>query len=111
MLFPPKAVERAMQLKEVMLRAMNKEYSCPQEAGAQGLLRRDVAVGRQSSPVAEAGGWAQADADPGRRRCDQSIALRAAVGGRDGPSGDERAQRGHCPVRDPRLPLYGPRGM
>jgi hypothetical protein len=27
MLYAPLAVERAMQIKEVMLRAMNKEYS------------------------------------------------------------------------------------
>ena len=27
MLYPPSALERAMQIKEAMLRAMNKEYS------------------------------------------------------------------------------------
>jgi hypothetical protein len=32
MLFPPSAVERAMKVKEVIMRALNKEYSWLQAA-------------------------------------------------------------------------------
>ena len=37
MLFPPSAVERAMRIKEVLLRAMNKEYSCLRAADILGI--------------------------------------------------------------------------
>ncbi len=42
MLFPPKAVERAMQIKEVMLRAMNKEYSWLRAAEILGITPRGL---------------------------------------------------------------------
>jgi transposase len=47
MLFPPKAVERAMQIKEVMLRAMNKEYSWLQAAEILGITARGLRRLRQ----------------------------------------------------------------
>ncbi|MGH9580558.1 MAG: ISNCY family transposase [Terriglobales bacterium] len=42
MLFPPKAVERAMQIKEVLLRAMNKEYSWLRAAEILGITPRGL---------------------------------------------------------------------
>jgi transposase len=42
MLFPPKAVERAMQIKEVLLRAMNKEYSWLRAAEIMGITPRGL---------------------------------------------------------------------
>src|ERR1700704_5370641 len=47
MLFPPKAVERAMQIKEVMMRAMNKEYSWLQAAEILGITPRGLRRLRQ----------------------------------------------------------------
>ena len=47
MLFPPKAVERAMQIKEVMLRAMNKEYSWLKAAEILGITPRGLRRLRQ----------------------------------------------------------------
>jgi transposase len=42
MLFPPTAVERAMQIKDVMLRAMNKEFSWVQAAEILGITPRGL---------------------------------------------------------------------
>jgi transposase len=42
MLFPPKAVERAMQVKEVIMRAMNKEYSWLRAAEILGITPRGL---------------------------------------------------------------------
>ena len=42
MLFPPSALERAMQIKEVLLRAMNKEYSWLQAAEILGITPRGL---------------------------------------------------------------------
>ena len=47
MLFPPRAVERAMQIKEVMLRAMNKEYSWLKAAEILGITPRGLRRLRQ----------------------------------------------------------------
>lgn len=47
MLFPPRALERAMQIKEVMLRAMNKEYSWLQAAEILGITPRGLRRLRQ----------------------------------------------------------------
>jgi hypothetical protein len=47
MLFPPRAVERAMQIKEVMLRAMNKEYSWLRAAEILGMTPRGLRRLRQ----------------------------------------------------------------
>ena len=47
MLYPPSAVERAMQIKEVMLRAMNKEYSWLQAAEILGITPRGLRRIRQ----------------------------------------------------------------
>jgi hypothetical protein len=42
MLIPPLAVERAMQIKEVLLRAMNKEYSWLRAAKILGITARGL---------------------------------------------------------------------
>src|SRR4051794_4943790 len=42
MLFPPTAVERAMQIKDVMLRAMNKEFSWVRAAEILGITPRGL---------------------------------------------------------------------
>jgi hypothetical protein len=42
MLFPPRAVERAMQIKDVLLRAMNKEYSWLRAAEILGITPRGL---------------------------------------------------------------------
>jgi molybdenum-dependent DNA-binding transcriptional regulator ModE len=42
MLFPPSALERAMQIKEVLLRAMNKEYSWLRAAEILGITPRGL---------------------------------------------------------------------
>lgn len=47
MLLPPSAVERAMQIKEVLLRAMNKEYSWLQAAEVLGITPRGLRRLRQ----------------------------------------------------------------
>jgi homeodomain-containing protein len=47
MFFPPKAVERAMQIKEVLLRAMNKEYSWLRAAEILGITPRGLRRLRQ----------------------------------------------------------------
>src|SRR5258708_17657943 len=47
MLFPPAAVERAMQVKEVLLRTMNKEYSWLQAAEILGITPRGLRRIRQ----------------------------------------------------------------
>lgn len=47
MLFPPRAVERAMQVKEVLLRAMNKEYSWLRAAEILGITPRGLRRLRQ----------------------------------------------------------------
>jgi len=47
MLFPPSAVERAMQIKEVLLRAMNKEYSWLRAAEILGITPRGLRHVRQ----------------------------------------------------------------
>lgn len=47
MLYPPSAVERAMQVKEVMLRAMNKEYSWLRAAEILGITPRGLRRIRQ----------------------------------------------------------------
>jgi hypothetical protein len=47
MLIPPLAVERAMQIKEVLLRAMNKEYSWLQAAEILGITARGLRRLRQ----------------------------------------------------------------
>jgi transposase len=47
MLFPPWALERAMQIKEVLLRAMNKEYSWLQAAEILGMTPRGLRRLRQ----------------------------------------------------------------
>lgn len=47
MLFPPSAVERAMQIKDVLLRAMNKEYSWFQAAEILGITPRGLRRLRQ----------------------------------------------------------------
>jgi molybdenum-dependent DNA-binding transcriptional regulator ModE len=47
MLFPPSAVERAMQVKEVLLRAMNKEYSWLRAAEILGITARGLRRVRQ----------------------------------------------------------------
>ena len=47
MLFPPSAVERAMQVKEVLLRTMNKEYSWLQAAEILGITPRGLRRIRQ----------------------------------------------------------------
>ena len=47
MLYPPKAVERAMQIKEVMMRAMNKEYSWLKAAEILGITPRGLRRLRQ----------------------------------------------------------------
>jgi transposase len=47
MLFPPSAVERAMQIKEVLLRAMNKEYSWLQASEVLGITPRGLRRLRQ----------------------------------------------------------------
>ena len=47
MLYPPSALERAMQIKEVMLRAMNKEYSWFRAAEILGITPRGLRRVRQ----------------------------------------------------------------
>jgi transposase len=47
MLYPPSAVERAMQVKEVLLRAMNREYSWLRAAEILGLTARGLRRIRQ----------------------------------------------------------------
>lgn len=47
MLLPPSALERAMQIKEVLLRAMNKEYSWLQAAEILGITARGLRRLRQ----------------------------------------------------------------
>lgn len=47
MLYPPSAVERAMQIKEVLLRAMNKEYSWLRAAEILGITPRGLRRIRQ----------------------------------------------------------------
>ena len=47
MLFPPSAVERAMQIKEVLVRAMNKEYSWLRAAEILGITPRGLRRVRQ----------------------------------------------------------------
>ena len=47
MLFPPRAVERAMQIKDVLLRAMNKEYSWLRAAEILGITPRGLRRLRQ----------------------------------------------------------------
>jgi hypothetical protein len=47
MLFPPRAVERAMRIKEVLLRAMNKEYSWLRAAEILGITPRGLRRLRQ----------------------------------------------------------------
>jgi transposase len=47
MLYPPLAVERAMQIKEVLLRAMNKEYSWLRAAEILGITARGLRRLRQ----------------------------------------------------------------
>jgi hypothetical protein len=47
MLIPPKAVERAMQVKEVLMRAMNKEYSWLRAAEILGITPRGLRRLRQ----------------------------------------------------------------
>ena len=47
MLFPPRAVERAMQIKEVLLRTMNKEYSWLRAAEILGITPRGLRRLRQ----------------------------------------------------------------
>jgi hypothetical protein len=47
MLFPPTALERAMQIKEVLLRAMNKEYSWLRAAEILGITARGLRRVRQ----------------------------------------------------------------
>ncbi len=47
MFFPPSALERAMQIKEVLLRAMNKEYSWLQAAEILGITPRGLRRLRQ----------------------------------------------------------------
>ena len=47
MLYPPRAVERAMQVKEVLLRAMNKEYSWLRAAEILGITARGLRRIRQ----------------------------------------------------------------
>jgi len=47
MLFPPSALERAMQIKEVLLRAMNKEYSWLRAAEILGITPRGLRRLRQ----------------------------------------------------------------
>lgn len=47
MLFPPRAMERAMQIKEVLLRAMNKEYSWLRAAEILGITPRGLRRLRQ----------------------------------------------------------------
>lgn len=47
MLYPPSAVERAMQIKDVMLRAMNKEYSWLRAAEILGITPRGLRRIRQ----------------------------------------------------------------
>ncbi len=47
MLLPPSAVERAMQIKEVLLRAMNKEYSWLRAAEILGITPRGLRRLRQ----------------------------------------------------------------
>jgi transposase len=47
MLIPPSAVERAMQIKEVLLRAMNKEYSWLRAADILGITPRGLRRLRQ----------------------------------------------------------------
>jgi hypothetical protein len=47
MLFPPSALERAMQIKEVLLRAMNKEYSWIRAAEILGITPRGLRRLRQ----------------------------------------------------------------
>ena len=47
MLFPPAAVERAMQVKEVLLRAMNKEFSWLRAAEILGITDRGLRRLRQ----------------------------------------------------------------
>jgi hypothetical protein len=51
MLLPPKAVERAMQIKEVLLRAMNKEYSWLRAAEILGITPRGLRRLRQRMEV------------------------------------------------------------
>jgi hypothetical protein len=104
MLIPPSAVERAMQIKEVLLRAMNREYSWLQAAEILGItprgLRRlrqrmeqfgyqglvDMRRGRPSprrTPVAEieaSRGWSEAMEDP------EEQLIRRALGRRRPPT-------------------------
>ena len=47
MLYPPSALERAMQIKEVLLRAMNKEYSWLRAAEILGITARGLRRLRQ----------------------------------------------------------------
>ena len=47
MLFPPSAVERAMQIKDVLMRAMNKEYSWLRAAEILGITPRGLRRLRQ----------------------------------------------------------------
>src|SRR5215472_5164120 len=47
MLYPPSALERAMKIKEVLLRAMNKEYSWLQAAEIIGMTPRGLRRLRQ----------------------------------------------------------------
>jgi hypothetical protein len=47
MLFPPRAVERAMQIKEVLLRTMNTENSWLQSAEILGITPRGLRRLRQ----------------------------------------------------------------
>jgi transposase len=47
MLYPPEALERAMQIKEVLLRAMNKEYSWLRAAEILGITPRGLRRLRQ----------------------------------------------------------------
>src|SRR5437762_14243932 len=47
MLFPPTAVERAMQIKDVLLRAMNRDFSWLQAAEILGITPRGLRRLRQ----------------------------------------------------------------
>jgi hypothetical protein len=47
MLFPPKALERAMQVREVIMRALNREYSWLRAAEILGITPRGLRRLRQ----------------------------------------------------------------
>src|SRR5512138_28329 len=89
----------------------SREGASSEEAREEAAVWSDAASGWQSSPMAGAGPWGEADADPGGGRCDVAGAVRAAVAWRDGAGGDDGDVRGGARARHPGVVLHGPCGM